>query len=156
MIQLYYGDGKGKTTSAIGAGMRAFGAGLKVSIVQFLKDNKSSELFVLPFNVFSSPSKLPFNPDKEEYQKWVDSAVRFLSECDSDVIILDELLDVLDRFIDEDDIIRIINNKPDTEFIITGHRKSKRLFEIADYISHITKEKHPFDVGVKARRGIEY
>ena len=55
MIQIYYGFGKGKTTAAIGQGMRAKGAGNTVTLVQFLKDNKSSELSVLPFDIFNAP-----------------------------------------------------------------------------------------------------
>ena len=59
MIQIYYGFGKGKTTAAIGQGMRAKGAGNTVTLVQFLKDNKSSELSVLPFDIFNAPDTLP-------------------------------------------------------------------------------------------------
>ena len=55
MIQIYYGYGKGKTTAAIGAGMRAKGAGMSVLLVQFFKNNKSSELSVLPFDIFKAP-----------------------------------------------------------------------------------------------------
>ena len=62
MIQIYFGYGKGKTTSALGQGMRAKGAGKNVLLVQFLKNNKSSELAVLPFDIFKSPENLPFNP----------------------------------------------------------------------------------------------
>ena len=65
MIQIYYGFGKGKTTAAIGQGMRAKGAGNTVTLVQFLKDDKSSELSVLPFDIFNAPDTLPFNPGKE-------------------------------------------------------------------------------------------
>ena len=62
MIQIYFGYGKGKTTSALGQGMRAKGAGKNVLLVQFLKNNKSSELAVLPFDIFKSPEKSVFFP----------------------------------------------------------------------------------------------
>lgn len=68
---------QGKTTAAIGQGMRAKGAGNTVTLVQFLKDNKSSELSVLPFDIFNAPDTLPFNPGKE-YQAWVDSAIDYI------------------------------------------------------------------------------
>ena len=61
MIQIYFGYGKGKTTSALGQGMRAKGAGKNVLLVQFLKNNKSSELAVLPFDIFESPERTHFD-----------------------------------------------------------------------------------------------
>ena len=142
MIQIYYGFGKGKTTAAIGQGMRAKGAGNTVTLVQFFKDNKSSELSVLPFDIFNAPDTLPFNPGKE-YQAWVDSAIDYIISSKSDMIILDEFLDVID----------MLNGR---EIVITGHKKVERLFEKADYITFMDKIKHPYDMGVKARKGIEY
>lgn len=64
MIQIYFGYGKGKTTSALGQGMRAKGAGKNVLLVQFLKNNKSSELAVLPFDIFKSPENYRLTPAK--------------------------------------------------------------------------------------------
>ena len=87
MIQIYFGYGKGKTTSALGQGMRAKGAGKNVLLVQFLKNNKSSELAVLPFDIFKSPENLPFNPGKE-YQAWVDSALSYIKNSTCDIIIV--------------------------------------------------------------------
>lgn len=155
MIQIYYGFGKGKTTAAIGAGMRACGAGMSVSIVQFLKDCNSSELSVLPFNVFKAPDTLPFNPG-DEYQAWIDSAVDFILSCKSDVIILDEFIDVIGSFIEEEKALSILNSLKEKEVIITGHKENKILFEAADYITQMKKEKHPYDNGVQARKGIEF
>lgn len=151
MIHIYYGYGKGKTSSAIGAGMRAYGAGMRVTLVQFLKDNKSSELSAVPFDVFSAPDKLPFNPG-DEYKEWVDSAIDYVNSVDSDVIILDELLDAIPRFADAE----CITFKDNREYIITGHKKIDELVSIADYVTCFEKEKHPFDKGVKARKGIEF
>ena len=153
MIHIYYGNGKGKTTAAIGLGIRARGAGLGVSLVQFLKDNKSSELGAADFEVFEAPGSLPFNPGRE-YQEWVNSAVSFIENCKSDVIILDEFLDVIPDFLSVNKALELINR--DAEIIITGHKEVKELFEKADYITHMKKEKHPFDKGIKARKGIEY
>lgn len=154
MIQIYYGYGKGKTTAAIGLGMRAAGAGMKVSLVQFFKDDKSSELKSVPFDVFKAPDSLPFNPGKE-YQVWVDSAVDFIKNCKSDIIILDEFLDVIPNFISVETAKELID-KADSEIVITGHKEIKELFEKSDYITHFEKIKHPYDKGVKAREGIEF
>ena len=130
MIHIYYGYGKGKTSSAIGAGMRAKGAGMSVLLVQFLKDNKSSELSVLPFDIFEAPESLPFNPDKS-YSNWVNSALEYINKSSADMIILDELLDVIPEFFSEDDALKLLGKK--CELIITGHKKIPRLFEKADY-----------------------
>lgn len=155
MIHIYYGFGKGKTTAAVGLGMRAAGAGLRVSLIQFLKDNKSSELSVLPFDIFSAPDNLPFNPGKA-YQSWVDSALNYISDCDSNVIILDEFLDIIGEYITAEDAVNLIKSFEGREVVITGHKKVPQLFSAADYITHMDKIRHPYDKGIKARKGIEY
>ena len=153
MIHIYYGYGKGKTSAAIGLGMRAKGAGKSVSLVQFLKDCNSSELKSVPFDIFKAPGSLPFNPD-ESYKEWVDAACDYIKSCGSDVIILDEFLDVIPSFIDEEKALSLIGK--DCEIVITGHKEIKPLFEKADYITFMDKIKHPYDKGVKARKGIEF
>lgn len=154
MIHIYYGYGKGKTTSALGAGIRAYGAGMRVLLVQFLKDNKSSELSAVPFDVYEAPGSLSFNPDKS-YSPWVNSAVEYVKNSDYDLIILDELLDVIGKFISVEDVISLLSSI-DAELILTGHKEVKEIFQIADYITLFEKIKHPYDRGVKARKGIEY
>ena len=146
---------QGKTTAAIGQGMRAKGAGNTVTLVQFLKDNKSSELSVLPFDIFNAPDTLPFSPGKE-YQEWVDSAIDYIISSKSNMIILDEFLDVIDSFVPADKALGILDMLGGREIIITGHKKVESLFEKADYITFMDKIKHPYDMGVKARKGIEY
>ncbi len=154
MIQIYYGDGKGKTTAAIGAGMRATGAGKSVLLIQFLKDNKSSELSVLPFDIFDAPDSLPFNPD-DSYIQWVNGAVECVKNSDHDMIILDEFIDIIPRFLSINEAISLLSCG-EKEYVITGHRADDELFKIADYITLVSKQKHPFDNGAKARFGIEY
>lgn len=154
MIHIYYGYGKGKTSSAVGAGIRAYGAGMSVLLVQFLKDDKSSELNAVPFEMFKAPRELHFNPSKEEYQPWVDSAVEYINSSNAEVVILDELLDVIPKFVSLETVISILNRN--REYIITGHIKNDKLNELADYVTHFEKGKHPFDMGVKARKGIEF
>lgn len=153
MIHIYYGFGKGKTTAAIGAGMRAYGAGMSVAMIQFLKDSKSSELNSLPFDIMKAPDSLLFNPD-DSYKAWVDKAACFAKSSDCQMIILDEMLDVIPKFMSLDCALELLElNK---EIVITGHNRVEELIEIADYVSCIEKIKHPYDNGVKARQGIEY
>ncbi len=154
MIHIYYGYGKGKTSSAIGAGMRAKGAGKSVFFAQFLKDNKSSELTVLPFDIFEAPESVAFNPDAS-YKEWTDAAIDAAKNSPCDFIILDEFLDVIPNFVSIAEAIDLLKNT-DKEIIITGHKEIKELFELADYLTFMDKIKHPYDKGVKARKGIEY
>lgn len=153
MIQIYYGDGKGKTTASIGAGMRACGAGCKVLFVQFFKDSKSSELSVLPFDIYKAPDSLPFNPD-DSYLEWVNGAISYIKNSDSDMIILDEFLDLIPKYLSAEDAISLLSDNK--EYVITGHKRVDALFDRADYISLVQKQRHPFDNGIKARKGIEY
>ncbi len=154
MIHIYYGDGKGKTSAALGLGMRAFGAGKKVAMVQFLKNNQSSELAVLPFAVYEAPQELPFHPDKS-YQEWVDGALAYLLESDAEILILDEFLDVIFDFVTEGQAFALLE-QCDKEIVVTGHRDIPSLTEKADYITYMQKIRHPYDQGVSARKGIEY
>lgn len=153
MIHYYYGFGKGKTSSAVGAGMRAYGAGMSVLFVQFFKNDKSSERSVLPFEVYPCPESLPFNVG-EEYKAFVEKAVEYIKTVNCDVIILDEFADLIPRFLSADEMKSIFSF--DKEYIITGHNYLNELGDIADYVTRFEKIKHPYDSGVTARKGIEF
>lgn len=153
MIHYYYGFGKGKTSSAVGAGMRAYGAGMSVLFVQFFKNDKSSERSVLPFEIYPCPESLPFNVG-EEYKAFVDKAVEYIKTVNCDVIILDEFADLIPRFLSADEMKSIFSF--DKEYIITGHNYLSVLGDIADYVTRFEKIKHPYDSGVPARKGIEF
>lgn len=153
MIHYYYGFGKGKTSSAVGAGMRAYGAGMSVLFVQFFKDDKSSERSVLPFGIYPCPESLPFNVG-EEYKAFVEKAVEYIKTVNCDVIILDEFADLIPRFLSVDEMKSIFSF--DKEYIITGHNYLNELGDIADYVTRFEKIKHPYDSGVPARKGIEF
>lgn len=153
MIHYYYGFGKGKTSSAVGAGMRAYGAGMSVLFVQFFKNDKSSERSVLPFEIYPCPESLPFNVG-EEYKAFVDKAVEYIKTVNCDVIILDEFADLIPRFLSADEMKNIFSF--DKEYIITGHNYLNELGDIADYVTRFEKIKHPYDSGVPARKGIEF
>lgn len=141
MIQIYYGYGKGKTTAAIGAGMRAKGAGMSVLLVQFFKNNKSSELSVLPFDIFKAPDELPFNPG-DDYKVWVDSAIDYIKHSDADVVILDEFVDLIPKFLSAEQAIDLLCDI-DKEYVLTGHSRVEMLFDAADYITICKRKNTP-------------
>ena len=168
-IPVDYGDGKGKTTAAVGLAVRAVGAGLKVLVFQFLKDNSSSErkvLEVLP-NVTCLPGreKVKFvgNMNRDERaqlrhynNKALDEIIKFCAPFD--MLLLDEVLCAL-KFdvISEDKLISFIQHKPrGLEIVMTGHEVTDNLLEMADYATEIRKVKHQFDLGRSARQGIEF
>lgn len=170
LIHIYHGDGKGKTTCGMGLCVRAAGAGLKVLIYQFLKNSKSSERNILEHipNITlmdgKEDAKFTFNMTEEEkkankiyYTEIFKEICQKAVEGDYDVLFMDEVLHVINqKMIDEDDVLEFLKNKPEKlEVIINGYYPSEKMRAAADYISHIQKEKHPFDSGIPARVGIE-
>jgi len=160
MIHIYYGSGKGKTSAALGLSLRACGAGKRVMFISFLKDNSSCERLADCDVVFyRNPDKIPFlfnmtEAEKAEYAVWCTNALQDVFSSEYDVIVLDEFLDVL-CLLDES-IVKSLTFSSEREYIITGHTHNEYFFGIADYITEMKKEKHPYDKGVKARKGIEY
>ncbi len=167
-IHIYCGDGKGKTTAAIGLGVRAAGNGLKVLVIQFLKAGTSGEINILQsipgVEVLKGPDKMKFTNDmspKEKQQAAKDNIAKFEYMrdivSDYDVVILDEILYAIsaDMF-PETMLLEFLENKNGRlEVVLTGQKPGKKLMWIADYVSEIKKIKHPYDKGVKSRRGIE-
>lgn len=167
-VHIYCGDGKGKTTCVIGLCVRATGAGKKVLLHQFLKDNTSSERTIidkLP-GVTMMPGakmdKFTFQMNEEELQALRESNDANLARlCDMakdyDMLILDESVYAMDMgLLSEDKLIEWLEKKPEhLEVVMSGRNPSDRLKEHADYISEIKKIKHPFDQGLSSRIGIE-
>ncbi len=171
MIHVYTGDGKGKTTAAIGMAMRATGQGKKVLVLQFLKSSlkDSGEIITakksgIKFITFKGQTSPLFDPEVKlpDLKKSVNEALRAsLDEIISgnyDLVVLDELNTLLNKgFATMEDVRRIIEVKPDElELVFTGRGAPDELIEIADYVTEIRMIKHPFTKGVKARKGIEY
>lgn len=168
-IHVYYGHGKGKTTAAVGQAVRAVGAGLKVLVYQFLKDNSSCERKVLEelSNVTCIPGK-----EKVKFYKQMNETERgellaynmnvmdeIVKLCDSfDMLILDEALCAVTLgALEEERLLSVLRHKPEgLEIILTGREASEKMLEIASYATEMKKRKHPFDKGLKARLGIEY
>ena len=169
---VYYGDGKGKTTAALGLALRAAGCGRRVVIVQFLKDWKCGELSslalvpditVLRGKASGGVFVFEMNDEQKAETKVIhDENLRNALDMQKnglcDLLILDEAIDayelgVLDAGMLED----LLDNKPEAlELVITGHNPNVRLLERADYITEMAKRRHPYDLGLAARRGIEF
>lgn len=171
LIHCCCGDGKGKTTSALGLALRFAGAGGKVYIVQFLKGAESGELNILDqldgITVLRNERDLGFvfqmtEEQKEQCRKMHNenlnkalASVRF-GQCG--LLILDELTYAYDMdLIDKKLIEELFIHKPEPlELVVTGRDPAPLFTDNADYISEIKAVKHPFDKGIPARRGIEY
>ncbi|MBL4931097.1 cob(I)yrinic acid a,c-diamide adenosyltransferase [Clostridium paridis] len=172
MIQIYTGNGKGKSTSAIGQGIRAAGNGLNVIMIQFLKSNETGELKILGnlvenFKVIRMESKKDFvwNLNKEQIEELkieikteYNYALELLKNDECDVLILDEAFGVLNNgFLNENDIINLFENKRnETEIILTGRNAPQSIIERADLVTEMVEIKHYFSKGVSARKGIEF
>ncbi len=166
-MQIYYGDGKGKTTAAIGIAIRSAAANFKILFIQFLKRRKSGECKVLAkfdnihFYCFGDKCFIK-EPIKEsiikKYNKVFTKVKKLIKNNDFDLCIFDEILYLLKlKILKEREIINLIKEKPmKTEYILTGNYKSKKLFEYADLITEMKSIKHYYQQKVKARKGIEY
>ena len=171
MIQIYSGKGKGKTTAAVGAAVRGAGAGMKVLFYQFLKNGSSSEIDVLKgirgitVRCCSSCHSFVKNMTQSErdvvymeHNKMFYELLQAIEHHDGDMIILDEFLnayekDMFDKSMGEKVIMAADSS---CELILTGRKADELFTSIADYHSEITALKHPFEKGVKARKGIEF
>lgn len=171
LVQIYCGDGKGKTTAAIGQLVRAAGRHYKCLFTQFLKSDDSGERRILEqlgeVVLTPCPQLLKFSFQMNEEEKaeqktactklFGDAAAAAMS-CYFDVIVLDEILGAIEcGFLEEDLVLDFLNHKPQSvEVVLTGRKASQALTAKADYVSCITQQKHPFEQGIGARKGIEY
>jgi cob(I)alamin adenosyltransferase len=169
LIHLYIGDGKGKTSAAVGLAVRATGWGAKVAFVSFMKSWETGEVFsleTLGVNVLRSEGQLKFifqmNDEEKaacrsEQQKLL-AAAKLEAEADADLVVLDEVLDaVTTGMLTEDELRDFLANKPDkTEVVVTGRDPMPWLIEISDYVTELQKVKHPYDKGISARKLIEF
>ncbi|UCE74738.1 MAG: cob(I)yrinic acid a,c-diamide adenosyltransferase [Methanomassiliicoccales archaeon] len=169
LVQVYTGDGKGKTTAALGLALRACGHGLKVYMIQFMKgDINYGEIIAaehlpnLTIVQFGKPTFVDKeNPAKEDIdfaQLALEHAKVIVQEGQYDIVILDELNVALDfKLVELADVMKIIDSKPDrVELIITGRNANEKILEKADLVTKMDKVKHPYDKGIAARDGIEH
>ena len=175
LVQIYTGDGKGKTTAAFGLALRAAGQGNKVLIYQFLKPPSLDigERFALQLGavrVRVESLDVPWDMSKsfddekavtqmraaisEVLERIAETAEKRFYDC----VILDEIVFCLSKGLAKlEDVKKIINRRdPRVEIILTGGGATQELMEMADLVTEMKNIKHPFDNGVPARRGIEF
>jgi cob(I)alamin adenosyltransferase len=166
-VHVYTGDGKGKTTAALGLAVRAVGAGLRVFLAQFMKGEGGSEAAALArfaeqvtLKTFGRPSfvrRRPARKDIEAARAGLACVRRILRSGAYDVVILDEA-NVAAHFglLDVDDLLALADGRPPgVELVFTGRRADPRLVEKADLVTEMRPVKHYYDRGVPARIGIE-
>jgi cob(I)alamin adenosyltransferase len=171
MIHIYIGDGKGKTTAAVGLAIRSLGAGGNVLFAQFLKSMETGEVNILKGLdglVLIRPnmrhkkfiwhmSRTELEETKADILKGFKDICEIIEKNGFSLVVLDEVLDIiLCGFLEEPVLISLLKSRPETEFVLTGRDASEKLRSIAGYVTLMQKEKHPYDQGIKARKGIEY
>jgi len=169
LVQIYTGDGKGKTTAAVGQAVRAKGRGFNVYVIQFLKKNDSSGeqgvLRKMGIDVkcfggdyaFRKLTQKEVKKAKVFFGKIVDEIANEIEQKRCDIVILDEInVLVRENLLDKEEVVEFIKNKPqNTELILTGRGADKEIIGLADLVTECVKIKHPYDKKVKARKGIE-
>lgn len=167
MIQVYTGNGKGKTTAALGLALRASGAGLKVYVGQFLKRGPYSEIKALKkfkgikLEQFGSGYFTKKHPSAEDVKMacaGLVTARKAVSKGHFDIVILDEINAALNlKLLKLEDVTSFIKTTPKRiEIILTGRCAPAAIIKIADLVSEIKDRKHYYRKGIKARKGIEY
>lgn len=169
LIHIYCGDGKGKTTAAVGLTLRSAGAGNRVVFTQFFKDGSSSEISLLRqipgISVLHTKTVGGFwkcMTTEQQAQASRDYTELFHIACERaknmDLLVLDEVISACNHgTVPEEALLEFLQNKPENlEVVLTGRNPSEALLAQADYVTEMKKIKHPFDHGVLARKGIEY
>ena len=173
MKHLYFGDGKGKTTAAVGIAVRAAGSNLKVLFVQFLKTEFSGERHVLSHteNVTLTlcPADLKFTFQMNEKEKAqaakifkgiFDHSVTLALTEKYDMVVFDEIIDAINaEMLTESEVVDLDIIEGDVislEIIMTGHNPSQKMIDLCDYVTEFKKIKHPYDRGITGRIGVEF
>jgi cob(I)alamin adenosyltransferase len=169
LVQIYTGNGKGKTSAALGLVVRAIGHEAKVHIIFFMKGD-------FPYGELDSLSKLPgvtyqtfghehfVDPrnvkaeEKEQAQQAIKAASEALMSNKFDLIVLDEInVASAWKLIEVDDVLNLIEKKPkNVELVLTGRYADQRLIDKANLVTNMEEVKHPYNNSVEARKGIEY
>ncbi|MCX8131202.1 MAG: cob(I)yrinic acid a,c-diamide adenosyltransferase [Clostridia bacterium] len=170
-VHIYTGDGKGKTTAAVGLGFRAYGRGFRVLLVQFLKNEPTGEIMAIEkldsrFRYFRTKKVKGFffsmNEEqkqelkKSEQEAW-EYAAKAVMSSKWDMVILDEVIgSINNKLVDLVAVKDLIKSKPEgIELVLTGRNAPEELKQLADYVSEIKAVKHVFSRGIPAREGIE-
>jgi len=171
LIQVYTGDGKGKSTAAIGQAVRAAGHGFKVGFISFFKDPEAfgygeyKSLKKLGIKTFLFTKKHPhFNKElnPNDVCRECSEALEFIKELFQDpswdMLVLDEInIAVRDGFLKKEEVLSLLEAKPEKlELVLTGRGVTEKIIEKADLVSEVKEVKHPYRQGIKSREGIEY
>ena len=171
MLHLYTGDGKGKTTAALGLLLRAYGRGMRVVLAQFLKGRDTGELHALEklqgvavlrhtrdFGFYASASEQDRAEMKRQNDANLAEAVRLTDKGLCDLLVLDEICAAYNNgAVDAALADKLIYNRPHgLELVLTGRNAPPRFAEAADYVTEFINRKHPYDSGAAAREGIEF
>ncbi len=167
-IQVYTGNGKGKTTAAIGLALRAAGAGKKVYFAQFVKGKTYSEIKAIrkylpditikQFGRGCFIVKTPTSEDIEAARNGLDAVAGIVESGKYDLVVLDEAtIAIYYKLFSVSELIGVLLKKPEeTEVVITGRYAPEELIELADLVTEMKEVKHYYTKGVQARKGIEY
>ncbi|MBS7620783.1 cob(I)yrinic acid a,c-diamide adenosyltransferase [Candidatus Bathyarchaeota archaeon] len=169
LVQVYTGNGKGKTSAAFGLALRAVGRGLKVYIIQFIKGGFDyGELYVvnrlpnLTLKAFGKGKFVTQQPPSKEDVKLAEEAFKLAEEIiksgEYDLVILDEINVALNlKLISLEKVLELIKSKPKhVELVLTGRYAPKEIIDVADLVTEMREVKHPFKRGCQAREGIEF
>lgn len=166
LIHIYCGEGKGKTTAALGLAVRAAGRGKQVIIARFLKNNDSGEVFSLSLipQITVIPCRKCFGftfcmsrEEKEEAAVYYREMFRQAVALTGDMLILDEIIGACNAgFVPKEEVVEFLNQKPSAlEVVMTGRNPWNSLLELGDYITDMRSLRHPYQKGIPARMGIE-
>jgi len=167
-IHIYTGNGKGKTTAALGLALRAVGAGKRIFIAQFVKGIPYSELDAIrqylpnitlkQYGLDCFIVNVPTNKDIEIAQKGLADVSEIIASNQYDLVILDEIcIALFYKLFTVDEVISLLKSKPESmEIVLTGRYAPDELIEIADLVTDMKEVKHYYNQGVEARKGIEF
>lgn len=170
LMHIYHGDGKGKTTAAVGLAVRAAGAGLHVAFMQLMKDAASAELNILKkidqIEVYTIKNTYGFtwnmsDDNRIQLRMRNDRAMKAMIKAAKEelyqMIVVDEIMSAYQGgFVDKTSVLALMQLcKGTTELVFTGRNPAKELLDRADYITEMKNERHPYEKGITARVGIE-
>jgi cob(I)alamin adenosyltransferase len=169
LVYIFTGDGKGKTSAALGTVLRALGHGMRVYIIYFMKGDypygeravltKLADVTMASFGSLEFVDPANVKPEEIEQAKLaLVTAREAMLSGNYDLVVLDEVnVAVAWKLVELDDVVRLISDKPsNVELILTGRQADTRLVQIADLVTEMLNIKHPYDQMVPARRGIDY
>jgi len=170
MILVYTGNGKGKTEAAFGLALRALGSGLKVAVVQFMKneswwsgEREAVKKFGIPIDIYVMGAGFSWETPKDfpSHKKAAEEAwekCKVLLNSETDLVICDEINVVMSlNMLSVNEVVNYLKNKKENKYIcLTGRNAPKEIIEIADYVTDFIEVKHPFKKGIKALKGIDF